>query len=53
MGGSAADKLTLGCFICFAHLFQLDLDETSFLRDESELSIIGGNHKPLHEKKLQ
>ena len=37
-------------FICFANYFQLDLDETSFLCNEGELRIIGGNDKPRHEK---
>ena len=37
-------------FIHFAHYFQLNLDETSFLCNEGELRIIGGNDKPRHDK---
>ena len=36
-------------FICYAHYFQLDLDETFFLCNEGELRIIGDNDKPCHE----
>ena len=39
-----------GIFICCAHYFQLNLDETCFLFNESELKIIGGNNKPCHNK---
>ena len=37
-------------FICYAHYFQFNLDETSFLCFEVELKNIGGNYKPCHEK---
>ena len=37
-------------FICFANYFQLDLDETSFLCNEGELRVVGGNNKPRHDK---
>ena len=37
-------------FICYAHYFQLNLDETCFLCNEGELKIIGGNDKPRHDK---
>ena len=33
-------------FICYASYFQLNLDEISFLCNEGELRIIGGNDKP-------
>ena len=36
-------------FICYSRCFQFNLDETSFLCNESELSIIGGNDKPRHK----
>ena len=39
-------------FICYAHLFQLNLNETCLLCNESELKIICGNDKPAN-KKLQ
>ena len=38
--------------ICYAHCFQLNLDETCFLCNEGELNIIGGNDKPFQNKKL-
>ena len=37
-------------FIRYAHYFQLNLDETCLLYNEGELSIIGGNNKPCHDK---
>ena len=37
-------------FICYAHYFQLNLDETCFLCNEGELKIIGDNDKPRHDK---
>ena len=37
-------------FIRYAHYFQLNLDETCFLCNEGELSIIGDNDKPRHDK---
>ena len=37
-------------FICYAHYFQLNLDETCFLFNEGELKIIGGNDKTCHDK---
>ena len=39
-----------GIFICFDHYFQLNLDETSFLCNEGELRVVGGNNKPRHDK---
>ena len=36
-------------FICYAHYFQLNLDETCFLCNEGELNIIGDNDKPHHD----
>ena len=37
-------------FICCAHYFQLNLDETSLLCNEVELNIIGRNDKSPHDK---
>ena len=37
-------------FILFAHYFQLNLEETSFIYNEGGLRVIGGNDKPRHEK---
>ena len=37
-------------FIRFAHYFQLNFDEISFLCNEGELRIIGGNDRPHHNK---
>ena len=37
-------------FICYAHYFQLNLDETCFLYNEGELKIIGNKDKPRHDK---
>ena len=37
-------------FICYAHYFQFNLDETCFFCNEGELKIIGDNDKPLHDK---
>ena len=39
-------------FIRSAHSFQLNLDETCFLCNEGEFSIIGINYKPRHDKKF-
>ena len=37
-------------FTCFAHYFQLSLDETCFLCNEGKLKVIGSKDKPCHEK---
>ena len=37
-------------FICYAHYFQLNLDETCFLFNEGELKIIGYKDKPRQDK---
>ena len=37
-------------FLCYAHYFKLNLDETCFLCNEGELKIIGDNDKPRHDK---
>ena len=37
-------------FICYSRYFQLNLDETCFLCNEGELSVIGDNDKPRHKK---
>ena len=36
-------------FIRFAHYFQLNLDETSFLCNEGGLNVVGVKEKPQHE----
>ena len=43
-------KLPRDIFIRFAHYFQLNLNETSFLGNEGELRVIGRNDKPRHVK---
>ena len=37
-------------FIRYAHYFKLNLDQTCFLCNGSELRIIGDNNKPHHDK---
>ena len=37
-------------FTCFAHDFQLNLDETYFLCNEDEINVIGSKDKPCNEK---
>ena len=39
-------------FTCFAHYFQLNLDETCFLCNKGDLKILGSKDKPAM-KKLQ
>ena len=36
---------------CFAHYFQLNLDETYFLCNEVELKVVRSKYKPLQEEK--
>ena len=36
-------------FTRFAHYFQLNLDETSFLCNEGGLNVVGVKEKPQHE----
>ena len=38
-------------FIPYAHYFQLNLDETCFLRNDFELKIVGRNDKHRHDRK--
>ena len=43
-------KLPRDTFTSFAHYFQLNLDETSFLCTEGEQKFLGSKYKPRHEK---